>query len=654
MDGIIKTAKTAGFCYGVKRAVDEVYRQADGEKKIATLGALIHNKQVVDELRQKGVEVYDSVSEVPDGVKLIIRTHGVPKNIIDEINERGLEFEDLTCPFVKKIHNIVKEHSEKGYAIVIVGDKDHPEVKGINGWCGNNAYITYSLDMNFISEIAQKKVCVVAQTTINREIFDKITQFIKKTCKDTLIFDTICNATKYRQAETAELSAQSDVMFVIGGHESSNTRKLFEISRSNCECTYHIETFEDIPRNIYYKNKKIGITAGASTPARIIEEVYTTMEEKLKNEESFAEMFEKSEMSEIHNGDIVEGKIVEVKDNEAIVELQGFKFEGQLLVGEVTDDPNTKLRDILQKGETIKAVVKAVLENDSKVALSRKRLVAEENWKVLQEAYENKTVMEGKIVKAVKGGVLASVNGTQIFIPAKHAAERYVQDLNTLVGTEVSFKLIDIDEKKHRVVGSVRALIEEQKKAVEDKFWQDVAEGKIVEGQQITGVVKKVPAFGAFVDIGGVDGLVHISELSWNKIKNPTEVVNEGDTVSVYIKSLDPETKKISLGYKKQEDNPWVIAQGKYNVGDVVSCKIVRMLPFGAFAEIMPSVDGLIHISQIADRRIEKPEDVLKIGQVVDAKITDINWDDRKISLSIRELLDANKEEPAEEEASEE
>lgn len=652
MENMIKTAKTAGFCYGVKRAVDSVYEKVAEGEKIATLGALIHNRQVVDDLKNKGVFVYDNVSDVPKGVKLVIRTHGVGKYVIDEIKQRGIEYIDLTCPFVAKIHNIVREYYDKNYQIIIVGDENHPEVKGINGWCNNSAYITYSYNDKNIVQFAQKNVCVVAQTTINREIFEKIVQFIKKTCKSTLVFDTICNATKYRQAEAESLSAESDIMFVIGGLESSNTRKLYEISKSNCELTYHIETFEDIPQNIYYKNKKIGITAGASTPSRIIEEVFTTMEEKNKNEvESFAEMFEQSEMSEIRNGDIVEGTIVEVKDNEAIVELAGFKFEGQLLAEEVTDDPNAKLTDILKKGETIKVVVKAVLENDGKVVLSRKRLVLEENWNKMQEAFENKTVLEGKIIKAVKGGVIALTDGTQVFIPAKHAAERYVQDLTTLIGKEVSFKLIDIDDKRHRVVGSVRVVVEEEKKAVEDKFWQDVAEGKIAEGQTVTGVVKKVPAFGAFVDIGGVDGLVHISELSWNKIKDPTEIVKEGDTVSVYIKSLDPETKKISLGYKKQEDNPWVIAQNKYNVGDVVSCKIVRMMSFGAFAEIIPSVDGLIHISQIADRRIEKPEDVLQIGQVVDAKITDANWETKKISLSIRELIAPKKTEEAEEAA---
>lgn len=652
MENNIKIAKTAGFCYGVRRAVDSVYAFVANGEKIATLGALIHNRQVVDDLKSKGVEVYDSVADVPCGVKLVIRTHGVGADVIDTIKNKGIEYIDLTCPFVAKIHKIVSEYHQKGYQIIIVGDANHPEVRGINGWCGNSAYITYSCnDENYV-QFAQKNVCVVAQTTINRENFKKIVQNVEKTCKSTIVFDTICNATKDRQTEANVLSSESDIMFVVGGKESSNTCKLAEISKSNCPLTFHIETFEDIPQNIFIKNKKIGITAGASTPSRIIEEVFTTMEDKMKREESFAEMFEQSEMNEMHNGDIVEGTVVDVKDSEAIVQFVGFKFEGQLTAEEVTDDPNAKLTDILKIGETIKVVVKAVLENEGKVALSRKRLVQMENWSKMQEAFENKTVLEGKIIKAVKGGVIALTDGTQVFIPAKHAAERYIQDLTTLLNSTVSFKLIDIDEKRRRVVGSVREVLEQEKKNVEDKFWNDVAEGTIAEGQTVTGTVKKVLAFGAFVDIGGVDGLVHISELSWNKIKDPTEVVNEGDTVSVYIKSLDAETKKISLGYKKQEDNPWVIAQNKYNVGDVVSCKIVRMLPFGAFAEIIPSVDGLIHISQIADRRIEKPEDVLQIGQVVDAKITDANWETKKISLSIRELI-APKKEEAEETAEE-
>lgn len=644
----ITVAKTAGFCYGVKRAVDAVYDKLGQGQKIATLGALIHNRQVVSDLESKGVKVYERVCDVPDDTTLIIRTHGVGKEIMDELHSRKIPYIDLTCPFVNKIHKIVNEHYNKGYQIIIVGDAQHPEVKGINGWCGGNAWVVYSTDLKIPVEIAQKNICVVAQTTINREIFGEIVQIIKKTCQTTLVFDTICNATKDRQTEAEEISKKCDVMFVIGGQESSNTRKLFEIAKRNCSAAFHIETFEDIPQGINLKNKKIGITAGASTPGRIIEEVLTTMDENVKNE--FEQLLEQYESKTLNNGDIVDGTVIEVNNNEAIVDLGGFKYNGILKADQITDDPYAKITDLVKAGDQITVYVVGVNDAEGKVVLSRKKLVAMESWNKIKEAYENGDILEGKIIKAVKGGVIALTDGSQVFIPAKHASARYVQDLTTLLNETVKFKLIDMDERRRRVVGSVRVILDAEKKAVEDKFWNDVAAGVITEGQNVTGTVKKIMPFGAFVDIGGVDGLVHISELSWNKIKDPSEVVKEGDVISVNIRSLDQEKKKISLGYKKQEDNPWVIAKTKYNVGDVVSCKVVRMMPFGAFAEIVPSVDGLIHISQIADKRIGKPEDVLEIGQVVDAKITDANWDEKKISLSIRALIEPKEEQVQEEE----
>lgn len=630
----IEIAKTAGFCYGVKRAVDRTYAEAkkEGHGKIATLGNLIHNREVIEDLKKLGVEVYNSVDEIPENVKIIIRAHGVKKSVIDALE--GRDYIDLTCPFVEKIHKIVYEHYKKGYRIVIVGDENHPEVIGINGWCDDSAIITYDKNFKFPQKFAENPVCIVAQTTINKNVFVQIVQNIKNTCKMVLIFDTICSATKDRQEEAYELSARSDVMFVVGGKESSNTKKLFEIAERHCPETYFIETFEDIPQNIYLKNKKIGITAGASTPVRTIEEVFTTMEEKNRNEESFAELFEKYESKTLNNGDIVDATVVEVRNNEVIVDLGGYKYNGQLAVDQLSDDPYLKASDIVKEGDTIKVYVVGVNDAEGKVVLSRKKLVAMESWNKMKEAFENKTVLEGKIIKVVRGGVIALANDSQVFIPAKQISLRYVQDLETLLGTTIKFRIIEIDERRKRVVGSARVILEEERKAVLDKFWSEAEIGK-----EYTGTVKSLTSFGAFVDIGGVDGLVHVSELSWNKIKHPSEVVKEGDVLKVYIKDINEETKKISLGYKKAEDNPWVIAKSKINVGDVVKCKIVRMMPFGAFAEIMPNVDGLIHISQIADKRIGKPEDVLTIGEEVEAKVREIDWDANKISLSIRDLI---------------
>lgn len=640
---MIQVAKTAGFCYGVKRAVDEVYRLSGEHEKIATLGPLIHNEQVVNDLKSRGVAVYERVEDVPEGTKLVIRTHGVSEKVMHQIQERGLSYADLTCPFVEKIHRIVHEYDQKGYQIVIVGDKNHPEVLGINGWCRERAVILCDPESEIPEKLQNSLVCIVAQTTINKKIFVQIVQNLKNTCKTPIVFDTICNATKCRQTEARELSEKSDVMIVIGGRESSNSKKLFEIARENCPEAYFIETLEELPLNVY-KNKKIGITAGASTPGRIIEEVFTTMDEKIKNEENFAELFEQYESKTLNNGDIVDGTVVEVRNNEVIVDLGGFKYNGQLAAEQLTDDPYAKPTDLVKPGDKIRVYVVGVNDAEGKVVLSKKKVEMMESWNKIKEAYENGVILSGKIIKAVRGGVIALADSCQVFIPAKQVSLRYVQDLESLLNTEIRFKVIEMDERRKRVVGSVRVVLEAEKKELEDKFWAAAEVGK-----EYTGTVKSLTSFGAFVDIGGVDGLVHISELSWNKIKHPSEVVKEGDVLTVYIKDMNQETKKISLGYKKAEDDPWVIAKTKYQIGDTVECKVVRIMPYGAFAEIIPNVDGLIHISQIADKRIEKTEDALKVGDVVTAKITDADWDAKKISLSIRALIAPPAEEKAEE-----
>lgn len=642
---MIETAKTAGFCFGVKRAVNEVYKAAEGGRRIATLGDIIHNRQVTDDLEARGVFSYERVEDIPHGYTVIIRAHGVGKDVYDKLGER--EYIDLTCPFVAKIHRIVEKYHNEGYNIVIVGDAAHPEVIGINGWCGNEAVIIDSEQSDFNINFGEKPLCIVAQTTIKKNNFVQIVQNIKKTCKSTIEFDTICSATKDRQEEAAEIAARSDCMIVIGGRNSSNTRKLYEISKRLCPETYHVETAEELPHKRY---NKIGITAGASTPARIIQEVVKAMSENLKNEESFAELFEQYDQKTLNNGDIVDGQVVEVRKNEVIVDLGGFKYNGQLAIDQITDDPSLEPSDVVKEGDTIRVYVVGVNDAEGKVVLSRKKLVAMESWNKIKAAYESGEVMEGKIFKAVKGGVIVIADGSQVFIPARQVSERYVSDLQSLVGTTVKFKLIELDERRKRVVGSVRVILEAERKAKEDAFWAEAEVGK-----HYSGTVKSLTSFGAFVDIGGVDGLVHISELSWNKIKHPSEVCSVGDVMDVYIKDINPETKKISLGFKKMEDNPWVIAQSKVKVGDVIKVKIVRMMPFGAFAEIIPTVDGLIHISQIADRRIGKPEDVLTIGQEVEAKVTEVNWDEKKISLSIRALIEKKEEEkPAEPEVVEE
>lgn len=632
----IKVAKTAGFCFGVKRAVDAVYEAHKNGIKIATLGDVIHNRQVIEDFESKGIYSFDDVSEIPDDFTIVIRAHGIGRDIYEKIGDRP--YIDLTCPFVSKIHKIVEKHYNEGYKIIIVGDANHPEVIGINGWCNYEADVIDSESTIIENDYSDSKLCVVAQTTIKKNNFVQIVQILKKTCKSTIEFDTICSATRNRQEEAAELARNSDCMIVIGGLKSSNTKKLYEISKKLCHETYHVETAEEIPQKQYYK---IGITAGASTPVRIIREVVKAMSENLKNEESFAELFEQYDQKTLNNGDIIDGQVVEVRKNEVIVDLGGFKYNGQLAVDQITDDPSLEPSDVVKEGDTIRVYVVGVNDAEGKVVLSRKKLIAMESWNKIKAAYESGEIMEGKIIKSVKGGLVALSDGAQVFIPARQVSEKYVSDLQSLVGTTLTFKLIELDERRKRVVGSARVLLEAERKAKEEAFWADAQEGK-----HYSGTVKSLTSFGAFVDIGGVDGLVHISELSWNKIKHPSEVCAVGDVMDVYIKEINAETKKISLGFKKLEDNPWTIAQSKVSVGDVITVKIVRMMPFGAFAEIIPSVDGLIHISQIADKRIGKPEDVLSIGQEVEVKVTEANWDEKKISLSIRALIE--KEEPEE------
>ncbi len=639
-------AKSAGFCFGVKKAVSRVYELLGEGETIAVLGELIHNRSVTEDLDRQGAVTLTEVSQCPKGATLVIRTHGVGKEITEKASETAMKVVDLTCPYVKAIHNIVQEQSGKGKSVVIAGDKNHPEVLGIKGWTSGECYIVNTPEE--ASALRLGNACLVAQTTINRENFNAIAGVLKENCENIEIFDTICASTKKRQTEADELSRKCDIMFVVGGKSSSNTKKLYEICKNNCAQTYFIENFGEIPQDINYKNKKIGITAGASTPQGIIEEVADTMEEnKINADVSFEEAMEQT-LKTLNTGDIVEGTVVEVRPTEVIVDL-GFKSDGIIPASELTDDPDVKPADIVKPGDVIEVFVVGVNDGEGKTLLSKKKIDAIAGYKKLEEALESGTVLSGKVISVVNGGLIVSVEGSRVFVPARQASDRYTEDLSVFMNQVVNLRITEINSRRKRITGSIRSVLVEQKEALAAKFWEEAEVGK-----KYTGVVKSIMPFGVFVDIGGVDGLVHISELSWNRIKNPSEVVSLGDTIEVYIKDINEETKKISLGFKKAEDNPWVIAQNKFNVGDVVSCKVVRFMPFGAFVELIPGVDGLIHISQIALKRVEKVEDELKIGQVVEAKITELNWDNKRISLSIKELLKPAEPEVKEESAKEE
>ena len=642
-------AKSAGFCYGVTRAVDTVYELADKENNICTLGPLIHNKTVVDELSSKGVSVISDIdSAIGKNKKVVIRTHGVPEEIYKKLTDNNIPYIDATCPYVKKIHKIVKNATENKEKVIIIGDENHPEVIGINGWANNDGIVCDSLDELIKLDLSREiKYTVVAQTTYNIEKFKEIKNFLKNHFTFINIFDTICNATNNRQQECGEISKEVDAMIIIGGFNSSNTVKLYNIAKNHCPNTYHIESAAQLPLSELKSYNNIGITAGASTPATIIKEVIHIMSENVETneiftEESFAEAFEKSFVT-LNTGDVVTGTVIGVTPTEVFVNL-GFKMDGYIPASELSEDPDVKPCDVAKVGDEIKVFVVRVSDVEGTVMLSKKKIASIEGWKTIEEAFENKTILEGKVVDVVKGGIIVLTSGTRVFVPASQASDRFLGDLSSLLNTEVRFRIIDIKPRR-KVVGSVKNVLIEEKNAKSEELWS-----KIEVGQVLTGVVKSLTNFGAFVDIGGVDALIHISELSWTKIKHPSEVLSVGDVVTVNVLELDKEKNKVSLGFKKAEDNPWNIISEKYNVGDVINCTVVRLVPFGAFVSVETGVDGLIHISQIANKRIGKPQDVLKVGQEVTAKIMEIDMEQHKISLSMRALIEET-EEPAAEEA---
>lgn len=640
---MIKVAKTAGFCFGVSRAVSIVEKLIEEGKSVYTLGPIIHNSQMVQSLADKGVKIADKPSDVKDESTLVIRSHGVSKEVTDEISALGLNCKDATCPFVLKIHRIVAEHSAQGDIILIAGDESHPEIQGIIGHCCGE-YHTFKnceeLDELFIKfpQWKNKSLCIVAQTTFDIKEWKKSLKKFQKLCTNSKIFDTICSATSDRQFEAEELASQSDVMLVIGGRHSSNTNKLYSICRSMCENTYLIETASEIPECAKDRTVRVGITAGASTPASIIKEVLVTMSEEIKNpEESKAENFEElleESFKNYNTNGRVHGVVVGVTPTEVRVDV-GRKQTGIVPLSELTNDPNAKIEELVKVGDELDLIIMKTNDQEGTILLSKKILDSQKGWDEIEKAYEEQTPVHGVVTDVIKGGVLAISNGVRVFIPASQATATRGESLEKLLKKEVDFRIIETTGRnnRRRAVGSIRSVLNDERKKKEEEFWASAEEGK-----SYTGVVKSLTSYGAFVDIGGIDGMVHISELSWNRIKHPSEVVNVGDTVDVYIKALDREKGKISLGYKKAEDNPWEILKNKYPVGTVTEVEVVGLTQFGAFARIIPGIDGLIHVSQISEERVEKPEDVLSIGQKVNVKITAIDFDKKRISLSIKAL----------------
>ena len=639
----ITIAKSAGFCFGVNRAINLLYDAMKTEQgKIFTLGPIIHNPQMISSLQKKGVSVTENPLSVNENDLLVIRTHGIPKEDFDAIKNNNSRYLDVTCPFVKKIHNIVESEHNNGRIILIAGDPNHPEVKGIVSYT-DNAFVFKNLEelKKLLSENAeiQNKDCILAaQTTFSAKEWLNINEYLRKVCTNIKIFDTICNATNERQEEAERLAEVSDCMIVIGGRESSNTTKLYEICKACCKNTFHIETADELPLENLTNFKRIGVTAGASTPDDIIKEVLQTMSENLQENDtaeiSFEDALEQS-LKPLNNGDIVKGIITAIAPNEITVDL-GTKQAGYIAVSEFSSDPNVKIEDSIKVGDEIEVQVVRLSDVDGTVMLSKKRLESVKAFAKVSEAVDTGEILDAFITEVVNAGVIANHKGVNIFIPASQSGVPKEGDLNTLLKKAVKIKIIDVQlrGRRKKIVGSIRGAQKELRSANEEKVFSDIEVGK-----KYTGTVKSFTSFGAFVDIGGVDGMIHISEMSWSRIKHPSEVFNIGDKVEVYIKEFDAEKKRISLGYRNPEENPSEIFKAQFHVDDIVDVTIVRIVPFGAFAEIVPGVDGLIHISQISNVRVNKIHDFLEIGQVVKAKIISIDEDATKVSLSIRALI---------------
>ena len=651
----IRLAGSAGFCFGVSRSVDMAEKLIGEKGACASYGQLIHNEDVVARLAARGLRVVDQPMELRPGETVLIRAHGVAKEVYAQLEGAGGEVVDATCPKVKAIHTIVSRAADEGRFVILIGMPKHPEVEGICGWCGahkvfeNSQELTLWLDNN--SDYWEKPITVVVQTTQTRSNFTECCNVIKKRCTNAKISDTICLATFTRQEEAAKLASECDAMVVIGGRHSANSVHLAQICREHCANVQFIEGASELDVDRLKAADIVGLTAGASTPAWIIKEVRNKMSDEIKIEEtavekemSFDEMLEET-LKTIYNGDKVTGTVVAITGTEISVDL-GAKYSGFIPTSEFTDD-GVKVEDAVKVGDEIEAVVVRVNDIEGTAMLSKKRLDAAKMWTEIEEAVDNGAVLEGVVTEENKGGVVVNVKGVRVFVPASQTDLPREAEMSQLLKKTVRLKITEVNKARKRVVGSIRRVAQAERRERTEAIWNEIEIGK-----KYHGVVKSLTSYGAFVDIGGIDGMVHVSELSWGRIHQPSEVLSVGDEVDVYVINFDKEKRKISLGYKDPDANPWTVFTNKYQVGSVASVTIVKLMPFGAFAEVLPGVDGLIHISQIANRRIGKPEDVLTVGDVVDAKITAIDEEKHKISLSIRALSEpapAVVEEPVEE-----
>lgn len=655
----------AGFCFGVNRAVNKVEELLSSGQKVATLGPLIHNPYYINSIKERGAVIVDSPSEIPDGSELVIRAHGITKDTLEEIKKSGIPFFDATCPFVKKIQNIIEKKSNENNIVLIAGDKEHPEVIGFRSYCNGRSFVFKTYDE--LVEIAENnpdikdtQVVFVAQTTFSISEYKKCSEFIKKYCTNVEKFDTICDATSKRQKDACNLSQRCDIIIIIGGRISSNTQKLKSVCEPNAR-TYLIESAEELSDIDFSGCTAVGVTAGASTPACIIKEVIKTMSETINNpiesaeavgqavadsEMSFEQALEES-LKSLNSDQKVVGTVLRVTPTEIQVDI-GRKQTGIIPYDEFSADPTVEPSKAVKPGDQLNLIIMKTNDADGFITLSKKRYDAQANWDVVASAKESGEILEGNVTEILNKGVIVISSGVRVFVPASQATLSRNDKLEDMLGQVVKFRIIDVDSRRRRVVGSVSSVLREARKASRDAFWAQVEIGK-----KYTGTVVSLTEFGAFVElVPGVQGLCHKSELSWNRIKHPSEIVNVGDSIEVTIKNIDTENKKISLGFKKIEDSPWEILRRDYPVGSVIDVQIVSLTTFGAFAQIIPHIQGLIHISQIANHRVEKPQDELNIGDTVKVMITNIDFEKKHVSLSIRALIAP--EEPAEEENADE
>ena len=640
-------AKSAGFCFGVSRSV-EMAQQLLENGSAYSLGQLIHNDDVVRKFEDQGLKVVNSPDELPAGARVMIRSHGVSKAVYAQLEERGADITDATCPKVKRIHELVRKAQEDGRFVVIIGMHDHPEVEAVKGWCGDCVICENAAELEEwygkFGKLLTKPITMVVQTTQTRSNFTECASFLKKRCTNLQIFDTICGATSMRQEEAAKLAAECDAMVVIGGKHSANSVHLSVICSEVCPNVQFIENAGELDMDRLKSADTVGITAGASTPAWIIKEVSNTMSEEIKTdaipaeekEMSFDEMLEES-IKTIYNGDKVTGYVVAITGTEVSVDI-GTKYSGFIPTTEFTDD-GIKVEDAVKVGDTIEAVVVRVNDVEGTVMLSKKRLDAAKSWTMVEEAVESGEFLEGTVTEINKGGVVVNVKGVRVFVPASQSGLPKEADMNQLLKQKVRVKITEVNRSRKRVVGSIRAVAQKERREKAEAIWNEME-----VGNKYHGVVKSMTSYGAFVDIGGVDGLCHISELSWNRIKHPSEVVSVGDTIEVYVKDIDTENHKVSLGYKKAEDNPWEQLKNNYPIGSTFHAPVVSLTKFGAFVRILPGVDGLVHISEISNDRVEKVSDALKVGDMVDVKLLDVDFDKKRISLSMKALLNDDAE----------